>query len=453
MHGGLREEKIELFERMPVGKAIAVLAVPTVISQLITTIYNLADTFFVGQLNDPDQVAAIALALPVQLSMTALANLFGIGGGTLFSRALGARDTDMVRKISAFSVYGSLAVMVLYAILVALFRESFLTLLGSTPELHAYTDAYVFWVLILGGVPSVFNMVAAHIIRAEGASREAGFGLSMGGILNMLLDPIFIFVFGLELRGAAMATFLSNCAATGYFVRYLWKIRCTTVISVSPRHFALERSITLPVLRVGLPSALQMLLSMVSNMVLNNVLSDFHKTAVAGIGICKKIDSIPTYVLLGITQGVVPLMAYSHGSGNLERQQKTLRYTILLSVSFAVGCVLLLQIAPAAVASCFIRDAQTIGHAAIFIRIHSCALPFTAVAFLMVCYFQAVGRSRHAAVLSSVRKGVFDVPLMFVMNAVVPLYGPVMCQPIMDVVATVCAVVMYRQVKRTLTDE
>ena len=190
MPGSLSEEKIELFERAPVGKAIAALAIPTVISQLITTIYNLADTFFVGQMNDPDQVAAIALALPVQLSMTALANLFGLGGGTLFSRALGARDTETARKITAFSVYGALAVMALYAVLVALFRDAFLALLGSTPELHAYTGAYVFWVLILGGVPSVFNMVAAHIIRAEGASREASFGLSMGGILNMAAPVI-----------------------------------------------------------------------------------------------------------------------------------------------------------------------------------------------------------------------------------------------------------------------
>lgn len=453
MHGSLSEEKIELFERAPVGRAIASLAIPTVISQLITTVYNLADTFFVGQLNDPDQVAAIALALPVQLSMTALANLFGIGGGTLFSRSLGARDTDMARKITAFSVYGALAVMTLYAVLVALFRDAFLTLLGSSPELHVYTGAYVFWVLILGGVPSVFNMVAAHIIRAEGASREAGFGLSMGGILNMILDPVFIFAFGLELRGAAIATFLSNCTATGYFVWYLWKIRRTTVISLAPRYFTVERRVALPVLQVGLPSALQMLLSMVSNMVLNNVLAGFHKTAVAGIGICKKIDSIPSYVLMGITQGVVPLLSYSHGAGNRERQQKTLRYTIVLTVGFAAGCLLLLQIAPAAVASCFIRDPETVEHAAMFIRIHSCALPFTAVAFLMVCYFQAIGKSRHATVLSSVRKGVLDVPLMFAMNALVPLYGPVMCQPIMDVVTTVCAILMYWQIKRTLTDE
>ncbi|MBQ7777345.1 MAG: MATE family efflux transporter [Oscillibacter sp.] len=447
------EEKIELFERTPVGKAIAALAVPTVISQLITTIYNLADTFFVGQLNDPDQVAAIALALPVQMSMTALANLFGIGGGTLFSRALGARDAETARKTTAFSVYGALTVMTLYAVLVALFREAFLTLLGSTPELHAHTGAYVFWVLILGGVPSVFNMVAAHIIRAEGASREASIGLSMGGILNMVLDPVFIFAFGMELRGAAIATFLSNCASTVYFVRRLWKIRRTTVISLSPRHFTLERQVAVPVLQVGLPSALQMLLSMVSNMVLNNVLSGFHKTAVAAIGICKKIDSIPIYVLMGITQGVVPLLAYSHGAGNRERQQKTLRYTICLAVGFAAGCLALLQIAPAAVAAGFIKDAQTVEYAAMFIRIHSSALPFSAIAFLMVGYFQAVGESRCATVLSSVRKGVFDVPLMFLMNVLVPLYGPVMCQPIMDLVTTICAAVMYRQVKRSLVDE
>lgn len=457
MASTLSEEKVYLFEKAPVAKAIATLAVPTVISQLITTAYNLADTLFVGQLNDPDQVAAIALAMPVQLSLTALGNLFGIGGSTMFSRSLGAKDTQAAKKITSFAVYGVLAVMILYSVLVGIFKEPFLGLLGVTPEspeLYSFTNAYVFWVLMLGGIPSTFNMVIGHLIRAEGASKEASFGLSMGCILNMILDPVFIFQFGfgLGLEGAAIATFISNCATTVYFAWYLYKIRNKTVISLSPRHFTMDKTISVSVLQIGLPSALTMLLSSVSNMVLNNVIVGYDSAAIAAIGICKKVDSFPAYTLLGITQGVVPLLAYNHGAKNHDRLKKSMRCTIYVAIGIALLYVLVLQVAPAVVASWFIKDEKTIEYAAMFIRIHCVSMPFAAIGHLLVGFFQAIKKSRQATVLSVIRKGIFDVPMMFILNAIIPLYGPVMCQPIMDAVAAACALIMYRKEKRDLTE-
>lgn len=448
MSSALSQDKVYLFEQAPVGKAIAALALPTVVSQLISTVYNLADTFFVGQLGDPDQVAAIALAMPLQLSVTALANLFGIGGSTLFSRALGARDTQRAKAISAFSFYGSLGLMLVYALLIALFQGPFLRLLGSTPELDPYTGAYLRWVLILGGLPSAFNMTIAHFIRAEGDSRAASFGLSMGGLLNILLDPIFIFPLGMGVAGAAMATFLSTCATSLYFIGYLVRHRTGTVIALAPRFFAPNREIFSGVVRTGLPSALQMLMSTLSNMVLNNVLGSFDKTAIAGIGICKKIDSVPSYILLGMTQGTVPLLAYNHSAGNKERLHKCLRTTILATVAIALFITVTLQILPEQACRLFIRDPQTVEYAAMFVRIHVASMPFAAVGFLMVGYFQAVGRSRQATILSVIRKGIFDLPMMFALNALLPLYGPVMCQAIMDFVTMLIALAMYRVSKQ-----
>lgn len=305
--------------------------------------------------------------------------------------------------------------------------------------------------LILGGGSSTFNLVAAHFIRAEGASKEASFGLSMGGLINIVLDPFFIFPFGLglELRGAAVATFLSNCATSVYFVFYLWRIRGRTVISLSPQHVTLEKSVSLGVLQIGLPSALQMLLSTASNMVLNHVIVGFDEAAMAGVGICKKVEGIPAYTLMGTAQGVVPLLAYNHGAKNSERMEKSVRCTAAAMIGVSVSFLLAFQLAARPMASLFIKDAETVAYAAAFIRIHCVSMPFAAVGFLLTGYFQAVKKTRQATALSVIRKGIFDIPLMFALNVLIPLYGPLMCQAIMDGVAALCALVMYRRTRRS----
>lgn len=441
----MQEGKIWVFASAPIPRAVITLAVPTVVSQLIMTIYNLADTFFVGQLNDPNQLAAITLALPVQLCLTALANLFGIGGGTVISRLLGAGDRAGARRACSCAFYCAMAVTVLCSLLSALLHRPLLGLLGSTSALDRFLGQYLFWVLRLGAVPSVFNMVSAHFIRAEGASKVAGFGLSLGGILNMVLDPFFILPFGLglELRGAAMATFLSNCVGSIYFLCFLVKIRRTTALSFSTGHFSLKGGTLGAVLTTGLPSALQMLLSSISNTALNHLITGFGEYAVAALGICKKVDSIPGYTLMGITQGAVPLVAYNHGAGHDARTKQAVRFT--LGACLVVACTFLaaFQIFPSVISAWFIRDTQTIVCSTVFIRIHCIALPFTAVAFLMTGIFQATKKNRYATVLSLIRKGIFDIPLMYVLNIPLPLCGPILCQPIMDAVACISALLLY----------
>ena len=442
MEKTLSKDKLWLFEDAPIWKAVTALTVPTVISQLIMMVYNLADSLFVGQLGDLNQLAAIALATPVQLSITALSNLFGVGGGVVISRALGARDHDTVRKASAFTVYSVVVVAAAYGMSLILFRPFFLRLVGATPAVEGFVGEYIFWVMAIGGVPSALSMTIAHLIRAEGASKEASFGLSMGGLLNIILDPIFIFPFGfgLEIEGAAIATCISNCIVCIYFLLYLYRVRGKTTLSLSPEDYTLSQKIVVPVILGGFPSALQLLLASVSNLALNNIVVGFSESAIAGVGICKKVDALPTYVTLGVTQGVVPLMAYNYGSGNNKRMKEAMKFTLYLTVGMALFFILGLELFPHIIAKMFIRDTETIHHASIFIRIHCLALPFMMVTSLFIGFFQAIKKNRQAAGLSLIRKGIFDIPAMFLLNRIVPLYGPIMCQPIMDFVSASCAV-------------
>ena len=449
------QQKTEVFATASIPRAVAVLAVPTVVSQLIMTVYNMADTFWVGKLNDPDQLAAITLALPVQLCLTALANLFGMGGGAVASRLLGAGEQARAKKVCACTLYWGLAVTLVCALTASALRGPLMRLLGSTPATDGYLSQYLFWVLTFGALPSVFNMMVAHFIRAEGSSRAASFGLTLGGLLNMVLDPFFILPFGLglELWGGALATFLSNCVGSGYFIWLLWRSRNTTALCYSPRAFSLRGGELGTVLSTGLPSALQMLLSSVSNMVLNHVIVGYGERAAAALGICKKVDSIPAYTLMGITQGAVPLVAYNYGAKNRRRTEQAIHFTLGTCLVTAAVFLVLCQMFPTTIATWFIEDAQTVAYGAMFIRVHSLDLPFAGVVFLMTGIFQALKRNRSATVLSTIRKGIFDIPLMYLLNIPFPLYGPVLSQPIMDAVACACALLLYARIRREMYRE
>ena len=243
-------DKSALFSNAPVKKAVLTLAVPTVISQLITVVYNMADTFFIGQLNDPLQVAAATIAMPCFMFLTAFANLFGLGGSSLISRCLGSNEQDKARRTAAFCIWTGIAVAFLYGVAVLLLEPVLFPVLGAKAETWEYLRQYVFWTIGIGAVPTVMNAEFAHLIRSEGYSKQAGFGVALGGVLNIVLDPLFIFVFRLNIAGAAIATMLSNVIAMLYFVGFLLHIRKRTVITLDPRSYSVRHGIPADVVTV-----------------------------------------------------------------------------------------------------------------------------------------------------------------------------------------------------------
>lgn len=289
------EKKVLLFERMPVPKAVLNLAVPTVLSSLVMVIYNLADTYFVGMLNDPIQNAAVALASPVLLAFNAVNNLFGVGSSSMMSRALGRKDMDTVAKSSAFGFYCSVVCGILFSVLCAVFLSPLLQILGAGADTSDATSAYLFWTVLLGATPSILNVVLAYLVRAEGASLHASIGTMSGCLLNMILDPIFILPWGFHMgaAGAGLATFLSNSVACLYFFTLLWLKRKTTYVCVHPRRFSLDREIVRGVFGVGVPASIQNLLNVTGMTVLNNFTAVYGANAVAAMGIAQKINMFP----------------------------------------------------------------------------------------------------------------------------------------------------------------
>lgn len=433
-------EKEELFSSAPVGKAVVSLAVPTVISQLITVVYNMADTFFIGQMGDPNQVAAATLAMPLFIFMTGVANLFGIGGASLISRSLGAGDREKARRCSSFCIWSAAVLALVYGVAVLLLRNTVLPLLGTDADTHAHCASYVLWTVGLGAVPTVLNAALAHLVRAEGYAKQASFGVAFGGVLNMILDPVFIFLFRMEITGAAVATTLSNLAATGYFLLLMYRRRSSLTITLSPRCFSTREAGE--VLAVGLPSFVMTLMSTLSNTALNRIIASYSNEAVAGMGIAKKIDLMAFAIAQGMTQGALPLIGYNYTSGNRKRMMAALKVLLADCLVIAFAGTLLMLLASDPLTRCFISDETTVSFGRSFLRIVCLACPTTALNFLIITIFQATGQRVQPLILSLLRKGGLDIPLMLVLNRFIGIAGIAWATPLADGLALVISAAM-----------
>jgi len=444
----------KLFEETPILKAVISLALPTVISQLLLVVYNMADTFFVGQVGDPNQVAAAAICMPLFVVIVGMSNLFGIGGASLIARCLGKGDVEKARKVSAFSIWSVCVLALVYGLLVYAFRGKILPFVGANEGTFTYCSQYVLWTVTVGAVPTVLNSAFAHLVRSEGYSRQASMGMTIGAGLNIILDPIFISLLKLEIAGAAIATMLSNLAAAIYFIVLITKKRGNTVLTFDPRCYSLGFGIPKEVVLVGLPSCVMSVMGVVSNVCLNRLIVSYCNEAVAGIGIAKRIDMLTFAIAMGMSQGVIPLIGYNYAAKNYKRMMAGIRTTLLLSLSIAVlGTVFLLTCARPIVRA-FIDDPLTVGYGEKFQRIICTTGPCFSVSMLVITLFQAVGKKIAPLILSLLRKGGLDVPLMFLLNRLIGIDGVAWSSPAAELLSMVIAVVLFvpfwRELKQKL---
>ena len=411
----MKTDNTTLFEKTPVPKAVIALVIPTIISQVITVIYNMADTFFIGQMNDPNQVAAATLAMPPFVMLTGIANLFGIGGASLISRSLGSGDREKAKKCAAFSIWSAALLALVYGILLYSSRATIFPLLGTDKYTYGYCSDYVLWTITIGGVPTVLNACLAHLVRAEGYSKEASVGLALGGIMNILLDPILIFTLGLGVKGAAIATMLSNIIAVIYFICLLKKNEDFTVINFSLKNFTLSDGIPKEVMLVGFPSFIMLLMGTFSNLVLNKLVVSYSNQAIAGMGIAKKIDILAFAIANGMTQGVLPLIGYNYAAKNFSRMRSVIKTAFLYTMIVSAAGPLLLFFGAVPLVRFFIDDTETVAYGQYFLKAISVTCCAISVTMMIITIFQATGRKLQPTILSLIRKGGIDIPIMLVM--------------------------------------
>ena len=445
------ENKIDLFERIPIPKAVARLAIPTILSSLVMVLYNLADTYFVGILNDPVQNAAVTLAAPMLLAFNAVNNLFGVGTSSMMSRALGRKEFETVKKSSVFGFYCALAFALMFSLLCTVFKQPLLILLGATPKTIDATAAYMKWTVNFGAAPAIMNVVMAYMVRSEGAALHASLGTMSGCLLNIFLDPIFILPGSLNMgaAGAGLATFLSNCFACCYFFLLMFIKRKNTYVCINPRRFAIRKAIVFGICGVGIPASIQNLLNVTGMTILNNFASSYGEDAVAAMGITQKVNTVPMQIALGLSQGIMPLVSYTYASGNHKRMKNTIFFTGKIVVGFTASVFLIYYIGAGGVISLFMKNEAIIAYGTRFLRGFCLGLPFLCMDFLAVGVFQAVGMGREALIFAIMRKIILEIPALYLWNYLFPLYGLAYAQFTAEVVlATAAVIVLARLFKR-----
>lgn len=438
-----------VFSSMPIHRAVCRQIIPAIFSQMIALLYNLADTYFVGLLNDPAQTAAITIVYPSFVMLTAISNLFGIGGASLLARKLGKQEGQSAREISAASFWLGLFSAMLFVMIFLLLCRPILSLCGATPKTTPLAAAYAKWVIGFGGIPTILSMLCANLVRAEGAATQASFGVSLGGVLNIFLDAFFILpqFLGLGVIGAGMATAFSNTISLLYFLFYLYK-RSESNLTLSLKFLKQTRQYIKDILSIGFPSALQYVLTVVAVAAQSAFVAKYATEATAALGIIKKLDQLPLYFSIGVANGLLPLLAFNHSAGNEVRRAKAFRFGACISVVFSLFCVILYEAFAPQLVSCFISDAKTIRYGAAFLRRMVLAMPFMAFCYPMIIQFQAMGKAKEALITSVLRKGVLDIPLLFLMDALLPLYGCMWVQPIVDFISLIVAAGFYLHLQK-----
>lgn len=438
----MRSAPVEIFTSVPVPKAIMAFVLPTVLSQLVAVLYNMADTFFIGQLGNADQVAAATVSIPVMQVMVAITNLFGIGGAAAIARAMGVNNRKKAILSASFSIWSAVFFAFLYGIAVYFERSFIFSVIGADEHTSGFCGQYLFWVVTAGSVPTVLNPLFAHLVRAQGFSKEASFGIAFGGILNMFLDPLFIFVFGLEIRGAGMATMLSNLAATVYFLIFIGKIRAESVIRFKPRYFSVRRDIFSDVFLGGLSGAMMTFMAMASNIVLYNLMGTYSNSAIAGMGIAKRIDMVAFALGQGMAQGILPLVAFNFSAKNYLRMKAVIRTSIGYSLLVALFGTVVLYFGAGTVTKLFINEQATVHYGERFLQAISLCCPTLAINFMLIAIFQATNQKLQAMTLTVMRKGAIDIPLMYGLNMVVGVYGIAWATTLADWFAFVVGMLM-----------
>lgn len=448
MQTAVRSAREDVFENLPIPSALAKMILPAVTSQLIVLIYNMADTFFVGQTDNPYMVAATSLILPVFNLTLCLAGLAGVGGGSLISRLLGQSQEAEARRVGAFSLYLGLAAAAFLAAVVGIFMEPILGLLGAGENTFQYARQYALCVIVAGGVPTVLSNVLANLIRSIGRSREASAGIVLGGVLNIALDPLFMFVLmpeGYEVLGAGLATCLSNCIALSFFLIVLAKMGRESVITFSLKNGLPKGESIRAVFGVGIPSAITTFLFDLDYVVLDKLMVSYGDLALAAVGIVLKVERFPLNVGIGICQGMLPLVAYNYSAGNKQRMEDAIRLSRRLGLITAAVSIALYELFAAQFANLFIGDARTVELASQFLRIRVLATPLMFLSFFTVYLFQSFGKGRVSLLLGVTRWLVFNIPMLFLLNGIFGMLGIVWSQVTADTLTVLLSVYVYRR--------
>ena len=438
----------DMFANAPIPQAVLKNAIPAMLAMLMVLVYNLADTFFIGQTGDPLLVAAVSLGTPVFLMYMAVGTLFGAGGVSVVSRALGAGDVERAKSANSFSIWTCIVVSILLAVCVTVFMDPLLSLLGASADTWAPTKTY----LTITAFAAPFVAVCecfANIVRAEGASTRAMAGMITGNVINIVLDPILILGLGWGIAGAASATLIGNICALCIYLQFYLSGRSD--LGVSPRRYRVHGGIATGVLSIGTPAALASILMNVSQIVANAQMAQYGDLAVSGLGVAMKVVMITGMICMGLAQGIQPLLGYCVGAKRWERFRGVMKFSLVSIFCLAIVLALLCQAFTAQIVSAFLSDPDAADYAVRFAHILLTTSFLFGVFYVLTNALQAMGAATPALIVNISRQGLIYIPMLFILQPFFGADGLAWAQPVADVLALGLAVVLFVRTYRKLS--
>ena len=446
-------EQNQQFQKMtqtPVGKLIATLSIPTIISMLVTSVYNMADTFFVSKLGTSAS-GAVGIVFSVMAIIQAIGFTFGMGSGSWISRLLGAKEEEKAKEVAATGFYSAIFLCTLMSIIGEWKMDDLMRILGASETILPYARQYARYILLAAPIMAS-SFVLNNLLRSEGHAKFAMIGITTGGILNVILDPIFIFIFDLGISGAAIATALSQLVSFLILLSYFVMHKTTTRLGI--HRVSREIGTYYQIIKNGLPSFSRQGLASIASILLNKQATIYGDAAVAAMAIVSKIVAMVFSVLIGFGQGYQPVVGFNYGAGILERVKKAMKFTLKVGTIGMTAAAVILFIAAPRLLGLFIADdpaVKEIGTMAL--RAQAISMPLLPVGVVANMTFQSLGKSWKATIMSAMRQGIFFIPLIFILPAIFGLWGVTMTQAASDALTALACTPFLYSFYKNLTEE
>ena len=430
----------ELFEKVPVHKAYFKLALPVVFSMVISLVYNMVDTWFIARTGNTDLIAGVSLGAPVFTLMIALGDIFGLGGSSVISRLFGRKLDEDGKRLSVFCFYAAIVCGILITVLMLLFRQPILSLLGADQNTHTYVSQY-YTFIVLGAPFIILSFTPSNLLRTEAFATASMTGTILGSVVNIILDPIFISVLGLGAAGAAIATVLGNICADLFFVWFL--MTKSRKLSINPAGFHISGAEIGQILAIGFPASITNFMQSFGIALMNRFLLPYGNERVAAMGIVMKINMIAVLILVGFAFGGQPLIGYNYGAGNHKRLQKILQFSYRFETGTGLLLALILALTARPMIGLFIKDPVIVETGIPMLRMQLVGMPFIAVVLVTTCIFQSSGKAWNAFLLSVSRQGVLFAVVILLAARLAGYYGVLMAQAVSDLLTALLAVWLF----------
>lgn len=440
----------ELFEKTKVSKAYMTLALPVVLGMVVSLIYNMVDTFFIARTGNTALIAGVSLGTPIFTLMIALGDIFGVGGSSVISRLFGKKEYEDGRRISVFCFYAAIAVGIVVSIILLAAKQPILGLLGCDETTWQYAGDYYQWIA-LGAPFIIVQLTPNNLVRTEGFAKASMIGTMIGAVVNIILDPVFIYTLGLGAAGAAIATVLGNICGDIFYVIFIIK-KCR-YLSVDFRKLKVTGAEVLAVLAIGIPASVTNFMQSIGVTLTNRFLQPYGTDKVAAMGIALKVNMITALVLVGFAFGGQPLVGYNYGAKNEKRLKNILKFAYLFEMGLGLLFTIFMCIFAPQIIKVFMDKPDIITNGAMMLRFQQIGMTFMSVSLISTCVCQAVGNAGGAFVLSISRQGVIYVLALFIMSNVFGYTGVLVSQACSDVVTALIAAVIMLKIMKKLTNK